>query len=313
MQGNFARSMPHFLKHEGGYVDNPKDPGGATNKGVTLATFRKYIKPGGSKADLRKITIAQVSMVYKRFYWDMVSADYLPSGLDYCVCDFAINSGWSRAAKYLQAIVGVAQDGRIGPATIAAVEKLDPSELINRLCDDRLAYMKRIRHRKTKQLLWTTFGKGWSRRVSDVRKLSRYILNARPPIEKPTPKPVTRPVPRPEPKPVTKPVAAVEEELRGKSETIRQAEKIKDEGLTDKIVGIGGALSPIVAFFSDYGPYIMGLVIVLGAGWFVWRQIRKDRAADVIIQRRIDDHMTGKHIGRPEIAASWPDVGQGDV
>lgn len=175
MQGNFARSMPHFLKHEGGYVDHPNDPGGATNKGVTIATFRRYIKPKGTKSDLRKITNAQVSMVYKRQYWDKVSADYLPSGVDYCVSDFAINSGPSRAAKYLQRVVGAAQDGKIGPATIAAVEKMDTAELINRLCDDRLAFMKRIRGGK----LWKTFGKGWSRRVSDVRKVSIRMIESK--------------------------------------------------------------------------------------------------------------------------------------
>ena len=94
--------------------------------------------------------------------------DELPSGLNYAVFDFGVNSGPSRAAKYLQALVGVSQDGKIGPQTIGAVWSKDPSDLINRLCDNRLGFMKRIRGGK----LWKTFGRGWSRRVSEVRSKS---------------------------------------------------------------------------------------------------------------------------------------------
>ena len=169
---NAEKAISFILTHEGGYVDHPSDPGGATNKGITIATFRKYIKPGGTKEDLRKLTTDQAIVVYKRQYWDRVMGDSLPSGVDYAVADFAVNSGPSRAAKYLQAIVGVSQDGRIGPATLAAVAGYGDAAVIKQLCDNRLAYMKRIRHRKTKELLWKTFGGGWQRRVDDVRSVS---------------------------------------------------------------------------------------------------------------------------------------------
>ena len=168
LTGNAERAIPKILLHEGGFVDHPNDPGGATNKGITIATFRRYIKPSGTVADLKSLTTAQAVIVYKRQYWDAVCADMLPAGVDYAVADFAVNSGPSRAAKYLQRIVGAVEDGVIGPATLTAVKSKDAGKVINELCDDRLAFMKHIRGGS----LWKTFGKGWARRVSEVRSVS---------------------------------------------------------------------------------------------------------------------------------------------
>jgi lysozyme family protein len=171
MEANFQRALSLVLKHEGGWADHPADPGGATNKGITLATFRQYVKKNGTVADLKAITDAQVAQVYKAHYWNAVRSDQLPAGLDYAVFDFAVNSGPARAAKYLQRIVGVAQDGVIGPQTLAAVAKHDPAKLITRLCDDRLAFLKGLS-------TWPTFGKGWSRRVEDVRRDALAMVGA---------------------------------------------------------------------------------------------------------------------------------------
>lgn len=162
MDSNFRRALSRVLKHEGGYVDHPRDPGGATNKGVTLATFRRYVKPNGTKADLRAITEVQVATVYYKHYWAAVHGNELPAGVDYAVFDLAVNSGPSRAARFLQRVVGVIQDGRIGPTTLAAARKADPTEVIARLCDARLAWLKTLK-------TWPTFGKGWERRVTEVR------------------------------------------------------------------------------------------------------------------------------------------------
>src|SRR5690606_33792979 len=120
MDRNFKRALSLVLKHEGGWADHPSDPGGATMKGVTIGTFRRYVKPNATKDDLRRITDEQVATVYRKHYWNAVRADDLPAGADYAVFDFAVNSGPSRAAKYLQAVLGVAQDGKIGPQTLAA-------------------------------------------------------------------------------------------------------------------------------------------------------------------------------------------------
>lgn len=168
MDANFARSLASVLMHEGGFVNHPRDPGGATNKGITLATFRQYVKPSGTVEDLKRLTVDQAGIVYRRQYWDRVLGAELPSGVDYAVFDFAVNSGWSRAAKYLQHVVGVPEDGRVGPRTLAAVYAMPAREIVNRLCDDRMAFLRRLP-------TWNTFGKGWSSRVAGVRSLASQM------------------------------------------------------------------------------------------------------------------------------------------
>ena len=162
MERNFAPALPLVLRHEGGYSNHPKDPGGATMKGVTLATFRRY-KPGATVADLKAISTEMLARIYRDGYWDKVRGDDLPAGVDYTVFDFAVNSGPGRAVKYLQGASGVPQDGQIGPVTLAAVAKQNPVSLINSICDARLAFLRRLD-------TWPTFRKGWSSRVAGVRK-----------------------------------------------------------------------------------------------------------------------------------------------
>ena len=156
--------IPLILKHEGGFVNHPSDPGGATNKGITIGTFRRFIKPKGTIADLKALTTEQAVVVYKRNYWDVVLADLLPMGVDYTVADFAVNSGPARAAKVLQKVVGATQDGQIGPATIKAVNAMPAKDVIRQVNANRLAFMKSIRGGK----LLVAFGKGWQRRVDEV-------------------------------------------------------------------------------------------------------------------------------------------------
>ncbi|MDX8468928.1 glycosyl hydrolase 108 family protein [Mesorhizobium sp. VK23B] len=181
MDRNFARSLALVLKSEGGWSDKRADPGGATMKGVTLANFRRYVKADASKADLKKITDEQVDAIYRRFYWDAVLGAELPDGVDYAVFDFAVNSGPGRAAKYLQAVLGVAEDGRVGPATVAAARAKPAGVVIDTLCDARLAFLQRLP-------TWPTFGKGWNARVASVRAQA-LLISAQP--EAPTRPPQT--------------------------------------------------------------------------------------------------------------------------
>jgi lysozyme family protein len=194
MDRNFARSLSLVLKSEGGWSDNPADPGGATMKGVTLANFRRFVKSDATKADLKKITDEQVATVYRRFYWDVVAGAELPGGIDFAVFDFAVNSGPARAAKFLQAIVGEKQDGKIGPATLAAVRKTMRATVINDLCDKRMAFLKGLP-------TWKTFGKGWTDRVSSVRA-EALKMAAQPDKEPPVIKEVEKKVPVEVPVPV---------------------------------------------------------------------------------------------------------------
>ncbi len=172
MERNFARALSLVLKSEGGWSDNPADPGGATMKGVTLANFRRYVKADATKTDLRAISDAQAATVYRRFYWDAVAGSELPDGVDYAVFDFAVNSGQGRAAKYLQGVLGVAQDGRIGPATLAAARAKPAGVVIDALCDARLVFLEKLS-------TWPSFGRGWSARVASVRRQA-LLMSAAP-------------------------------------------------------------------------------------------------------------------------------------
>lgn len=209
MDRNFARSLSLVLKSEGGWSDNPADPGGATMRGVTIATFRRYIDPKGTKDDLRHITDAQLAKVYREQFWAAISGDQLPDGLDYAVMDFAVNSGPGRAARYLQSVVGAPMDGTIGPATLAAVAKMPAGVVIDRLCDARLAFMKSAKDHDG-NLLWPTFGKGWSTRVASVRKEALMMTAQTAPAAPPAP---IQPAPAPSappkaPVPLVPPVTA---------------------------------------------------------------------------------------------------------
>lgn len=198
MDRNFARALKLVLAHEGGWADNPADPGGATMKGVTLTTFRRYVKAKATKADLRQITDAQIATVYRRHYWDAISGAELPDGVDYAVFDFAVNSGPARAAKFLQAVLGVVQDGRVGPDTLAAARARLGAGIINQLCDDRMAFLRKLR-------TWGTFGKGWTSRVTAVRRDALAMLAPQTsPFDWEAPKVQPKPKTPPAPVPVAK-------------------------------------------------------------------------------------------------------------
>jgi lysozyme family protein len=158
---NYPKALAAVLVHEGGYVNNPKDPGGITNLGCTKATWEEYCGHPVDERTMRSLTPLDVAPLYKRKYWDKIKGDDLPNGVDYVVFDAAINSGPGRAAKWLQACVGVYADGIIGDKTIQAVLNKDPKELINDYCAYRLAYLKMLQ-------TWETFGRGWERRVKEV-------------------------------------------------------------------------------------------------------------------------------------------------
>jgi len=159
MKENYPQALKQVLKYEGGYVDHPKDPGGPTNKGVTQAVYDSWRKTQNLPTQsVRNINDSEVAAIYKNLYWDRISGDLLPSGVDFAVFDFAVNSGVSRAAKTLQSIVGVTQDGQIGPATIQSTKTYVAMSVTNK----RLAFMQSLS-------IWSTFGKGWSARIADVK------------------------------------------------------------------------------------------------------------------------------------------------
>lgn len=162
---NYKESLAHILKHEGGWVNDPRDTGGETNLGVTKAVWEEWLGHAVKDGSMKSMTQLDVEPLYKRKYWDRVKADELPDGLNYCVFDAAINSGAGRAAKWLQESAGAIPDGAIGPNTLSAVAAHTPAELINIYCDKRQKFLESLSN-------FDRFGKGWTRRVAEVRKLS---------------------------------------------------------------------------------------------------------------------------------------------
>jgi lysozyme family protein len=162
---NWDKAFAEVIKSEGGYVNHPRDPGGPTNLGITQATLSQYLGRHASIQDVKNLTKEKVKPIYKRRFWDAIRGDELPGGVDYAVYDFAVNSGVSRAARYLQSVVGVKQDGEIGPATIAAANRYSAADVVKKLVAKRRGFLMGLR-------TWRTFGKGWNRRVVAVQALA---------------------------------------------------------------------------------------------------------------------------------------------
>jgi lysozyme family protein len=161
MKDNFDVCLNMLLKHEGGYVNNKRDPGGRTNLGVTQKVWEAYVGHPVDEAAMRALTAAMVKPIYKKNYWDKICGDDLPKGVDYAVFDYAVNSGPGRAAKCLQRLVGAKEDGSIGPATLAKVSDANPRELVQDICEQRLKFLQSIS-------TFDAFGRGWTRRVEEV-------------------------------------------------------------------------------------------------------------------------------------------------
>lgn len=162
----FDICLDHVLGHEGGFVDHPVDPGGATNMGITHKTLARWrnVSPWWDlpKAEVQKLTRAEAARIYRSGYWNLCRATDLPAGIDLAVFDYAVNSGPGRAVRDLQAVLGVKTDGVVGPLTIGAASRANAALVINALCDRRLGFLGRLS-------TFSTFGRGWTRRVASVR------------------------------------------------------------------------------------------------------------------------------------------------
>ena len=149
------------LAHEGGWTDNPHDPGGATMKGVTLKTYREHFGYK-TKQDLQAITEVELRSIYRQGYWNPCRCDDLPPGVNYCVFDAAVHSGPKRASRWLQLCVGAVRDGIIGPKTLAKVRQHDPVDIVRMYANLRLDFLKNLK-------TWHIFGNGWSRRIREMK------------------------------------------------------------------------------------------------------------------------------------------------
>lgn len=164
-RANYPRAIKCVLVHEGGKVDHPKDPGGRTKEGVIQRVYDGYRRRKGQPLrDVWLMTAKERDDIYRVQYWDAIRGDALPAGIDYVVFDGAVNSGPAQSVKWLQRCLGVRVDGVIGEATLAAAERHpNPAALIAAICDRRMAFLKALK-------TWPTFGRGWSARVTGVRR-----------------------------------------------------------------------------------------------------------------------------------------------
>ena len=158
---NFDACLAFVLKYEGGYVNHPRDPGGPTNLGVTQGVLTSWLQRPASISDVKGLTVAAVTPIYKARYWLPIFGDDMPAGVDLALFDWGVNSGPSHAARDLQAALGVTVDGAIGGETLDAVGKQNPAFIIRAVCDRRMAYYKSLG-------TWDVFGRGWTARADAV-------------------------------------------------------------------------------------------------------------------------------------------------
>ena len=161
MRQNRDAAIRVTLAHEGGYVDHPKDPGGATNFGITIGTLSRHLGRPATKAEVRGMTVETAIAIYAANYWAPIRADEIPHGVDLVTYDASVNSGTGRGPKWTQQAVGVKADGKVGPQTLEALRRADAVAVCRKACALRLGFMRGLK-------TWSTFGRGWSRRVAEI-------------------------------------------------------------------------------------------------------------------------------------------------
>jgi lysozyme family protein len=156
---NFDESFEHVIGHEGGYVNDPLDPGGETNFGVSRRSY-----PG---EDIANMTIERAKEIYMRDYWGPAGCDGVPDLLKFDLFDMAINQGVKPAIRALQHACGEVEDGILGPRTLQALQSIPPVRLLFRFDAARL-----VRYSESDDARWGRFGRGWIRRVAANMRLA---------------------------------------------------------------------------------------------------------------------------------------------
>lgn len=149
---DYNTAFDRLIGHEGGYVNNPVDPGGETKWGISKRTYPHL--------DIASLTREDARTIYRRDFWEEIHGDEMYDGVAFQAFDFAVNSSIPTAIRYLQRAVGVADDGRWGPISRSAIAAMSESDVILRLLAERLDYM-------TKLSTWESFGRGWARRIAN--------------------------------------------------------------------------------------------------------------------------------------------------
>jgi lysozyme family protein len=162
MTKNFRDCLELVLKHEGGFVNHPKDPGGMTNLGVTKKVWEDWIGHEADEKAMRALTPAIVAPMYEMKYWRTSYCEKLPRGLSLLVFSMAVNAGAGRSVKLLQDAIGVVADGVIGPNTMAKINEANVEVLIDKFSEARTSFYKGLK-------TFPVFGKGWLSRTESER------------------------------------------------------------------------------------------------------------------------------------------------
>ena len=158
---DFDKAFDLLIGNEGGYVNDPKDPGGETNWGIT----RTVAVDNGYAGSMRLMPKETAKQIYKKMYWDKLQCDQLPFVVAFQLFDAGVNHGNSQAVKFLQRALSVADDGVIGAKTIAATSELDDLQIVMLFNAERIEFYAALK-------TFSTFGKGWVRRVASNLKLA---------------------------------------------------------------------------------------------------------------------------------------------
>lgn len=161
MIGDFDKMLPVLIDEERGYVDDPKDPGGETNFGITWPALKQSISRGYVPADttIKGLTVELAAKIYHPEYWDEVKGDQLPWPLCCYVFDTAVNQGVPVAIKMLQRALDVAQDGILGAGTIAKAVAKCSNPASTRFTCGRFMAFRTMRYQSTRN--YDVFGEGW--------------------------------------------------------------------------------------------------------------------------------------------------------
>ena len=160
---NFSECLDIVLKSEGGFVNNPADPGGMTNLGVTKKTWEDYTGHEADEKVMRSLTPEKVAPLYEQRYWRPTYCEVLPRGLSLLIFSMGINAGPGRGVKLLQSCLGGVADGVIGPRTMELIKSLNVTDLIQKYSNARRDYYKSLK-------TFNVFGKGWLARVDREEK-----------------------------------------------------------------------------------------------------------------------------------------------
>lgn len=278
MADNLKLCIKLIFGEEGGYVNHPSDPGGATKYGITASTLGAWRKLGrkATPDEVKTLTLDEASQILQAQYAAPIWFDKLPAGLDYAVLDYSVNSGPSKAVKDLQRLLKISVDGQMGIQTLTAVnESPDLPALINQYLDNRLKFLKSLK-------TWSTFGNGWTNRIKRVRSGSLAMVVS----------PGATPVPDPEvevSEPAEPPVGQADPADTSFIKT-PEGQAVVTSAIGTASTGIGAAstaLQPILGLsnvFQDLalGLTVLGVVVTIaGIVWKGWLQVQNTKVGDV--------------------------------